>query len=63
MADRPRVLDGISEWIKKQVGPDAANRGDDDTADDDTDDESAGDRDAPACCSAAGNSDVTVIDT
>jgi len=72
MTKKPKVLDGISEWIRKQVGPEAENRGDDNSADNDgssdpepdsDDDDSSSEYDSPACCSAAGNSDVTVLDS
>lgn len=66
MAKETNVLDGISEWIRKQIGPEAANRGDDNDAsadsEPDDDDESSSEHDSPACCSAAANSDVTVLD-
>ena len=71
-----RIIDGISNWIRHHVGPDADNRADDESADNDenttgadkstteTDesDETDSEYDSPACCSASGNSDVTVFD-
>jgi len=71
MTKKPKVLDGISEWIRRQVGPEAENRGDDNAAandasadpESDNDDDSSSEYDSPACCSAAGNSDVTVFDS
>lgn len=69
MTKGTQIIDGISEWIREQVGPDAKNRGDDNSDADDTsvdseadDDESSSEYDSPACCSASGNSDVTVLD-
>lgn len=64
------VVDGIAEWIKKQVGPETTNRGESDStekganSDTDTDDEDgpSSEYDSPACCSASGNSDVTVLE-
>ena len=76
-----QILDGLSSWVREQVGPEADNRGeaaneaggaDDsevDTEEADADDADADDTDtadnsdAPACCSAAGNTDITVFDT
>lgn len=60
------ILNGISEWIRESVGPDAENRGQNDTGEeadesDETDDEDDG-YDSPVCCSAAGNTDLTVLD-
>jgi len=77
MTEGIRILDGISEWVRDHVGPDADNRADDQPADSDTNateddkstteadesDENATGYDSPACCSASGNSDVTVFDT
>jgi len=71
MTEKPTVLDGISEWIRKQVGPEAENRGDDTPADNDAstapegddNDESSSEYDSPACCSAAANSELTVLDS
>ena len=71
-----RIIDGISNWVRDHVGPDADNRADDESADSDentteadkrtteTDesDETDSEYDSPACCSASGNSDVTVVD-
>lgn len=65
-----RILDGLSEWVREQVGPEAENRVDEDSDNGETrtdstaenDDESE-DHDSPACCSASGNTDVTVLDS
>jgi len=66
MSRRIEILNGISEWVRKRVGPEAKNRGQDnedggDETDEDTDGES-GKNDSPVCCSAASNSDLTVLD-
>ena len=77
-----RILDGLSSWVREQVGPEADNRGeaandageaddsevdteeaDSEDADADDTDTADSDSDAPACCSAAGNTDITVFDT
>ena len=64
-----RIIDGISKWVRDHVGPDADNRADDEPADSDEDtteadesDDTDSEYDSPACCSASGNSDVTVFD-
>lgn len=66
------ILDGISEWIRGSVGPEAENRGQDATPDGDDEgaatvaddsDRANSDYDAPACCSAAGNTDISVLDS
>lgn len=64
-----RIIDGISNWVRDHVGPDADNRADDEPADSDENtaeadesDETESEYDSPACCSASGNSDVTVFD-
>ena len=72
-----QILDGLSSWVREHVGPEADNRGeaaneageaddrevDTDDADADDTDTADSDSDAPACCSAAGNTDITVFDT
>ncbi|MFQ3474671.1 hypothetical protein HKK80_00205 [Halonotius sp. F2-221B] len=69
MTNDLRILDGISEWIRERIGPDAENRpdeqpdsGESGTAPGSDDEEESSDRDSPACCSASGNTDVTVFD-
>ena len=64
-----RIIDGISKWVRDHVGPDADNRADDESSDSDEDtteadesDKTDSEYDSPACCSASGNSDVTVFD-
>ena len=62
-----KILNGISKWIRESVGPEAQNREDDtseDEADGDVADDGASDeRDSPVCCSAASNTDLTVLDS
>jgi len=64
-----QIIDGISKWVRDHVGPDADNRADDESSDSDEDtteadesDDTDSEYDSPACCSASGNSDVTVFD-
>ncbi|TQQ83046.1 hypothetical protein EGH24_06335 [Halonotius terrestris] len=69
MTNGIKILDGISEWVRERMGPDAENRVDeqpdngDSSAGPSADDEESSDRDSPACCSASGNTDVTVFDS
>jgi hypothetical protein len=70
MASGFKILNGVSDWIRNSVGPEAQNRADDETVEDEEtadaeDDDTSGesdDYDAPACCSAASSTDVTVLD-
>lgn len=62
-----KILNGVSNWIRNSVGPEAENRGNDAASDSDETDEDdsngqSSDYDAPACCSAASSTDVTVLD-
>lgn len=64
------ILDGISKLIRKSVGPKAENREQDADPDGEREesvtedsDRAESDYDAPACCSAAGNTDVSVLDS
>lgn len=69
MTNGIRIIDGISEWVRERLGPDAENRIEDEPDNDEAatdpaaDDEESADRDSPACCSASGNTDVTVLDS
>ncbi|WP_253737268.1 hypothetical protein [Halohasta salina] len=59
-----KILDGISKWIRESIGPEAENRGQGEASEDDqTNDEEAEDDgyDSPVCCSAASNTDLTVL--
>jgi hypothetical protein len=68
MAKGIKIIQGISEWIRDSVGTDAENRGqaestDGDTADDGEEDEDGGSpNNSPVCCSAASNSDLSVLE-
>lgn len=68
MAPGIKILNGVSDWIRNSVGPEAANRADDEPVDDEETAEAeeengeSSDYDAPACCSAASSTDVTVLD-
>ena len=59
------ILNGISKRIRESIGPEAENRGRDEGGDDnkmnEDGDEDEG-YDSPVCCSAASNTDVTVLD-
>lgn len=72
-----KIIGGISEWIRKSVGTEAENRGENDGADSESDaaeesekegeesdesDESGSPGNSPVCCSAASNSDLTVLE-
>jgi len=62
-----KIPKGISNWVRESAGPEAGNRGRDEAGDDEADEEAADDdaldkRDSPVCCSAASNSDLTVLD-
>mgnify|MGYP007116959676 CR=1 FL=1 len=66
-----KIMDGISEWIRERIGPRAENRGQDSAGDtDETDEEQDEDtdgasntNDSPVCCSAASNTDLTVLES
>jgi len=64
-----KIINGISKWIRDSVGPEAENRGENDAdehderdAEEDEEDTESDDRDSPVCCSAASNTDLTVLD-
>ncbi|MEA1931428.1 MAG: hypothetical protein U9O06_07750 [Euryarchaeota archaeon] len=64
-----KIINGISKWIRDSVGPEAENRGENDAdepderdANGDETDNGSDDRDSPVCCSAASNTDLTVLD-
>jgi hypothetical protein len=65
-----KIINGISKWVRERVGPEAENRGEDNTdnsdeteaQDDDTNGESSS-NDSPVCCSAASNTDLTVLES
>lgn len=60
MAHDIRILDGLSKLVRESVGVNAANRVEDDEPDGEDDD---GDPPSAACSSAAGNTDLTVLDS
>lgn len=60
------IIKGISKWVRESVGPDAENRGPDAAESDeseDEDNEQHSDYDSPVCCSAASNTDLTVLES
>ncbi|MFD1640342.1 hypothetical protein [Halohasta litorea] len=64
-----KIINGISKWIRDSVGSEAENRGENDAdesdgndTDGDETDDGSDDRDSPVCCSAASNTDLTVLD-
>lgn len=61
MARGIRIFDGISEWIRKSVGADAENRGEDEDNGED-DENGTTEINNPACSSAASNTDLTVLE-
>ena len=68
-----QILDGLSELIRDSIGPEAKNREQDADADSDEpaqkegvaedSDRAESDYDSPACCSAASNTDLSVLES